>query len=296
MDVDWEYPVQRADGSLGDEQDKQNFVLLLQELKNVLGPAGKLVTIAVGSTQKIGDISYDIPGIVNNVDFINLMTYDFHGAWDNTAGINSPLFSGDSLNVDASVKYWLDKGCPKEKLIVGVPTYGRSFTLQDPGQNGVGAPVSGGGNAGPWTRQAGMLGYNEITVNGWPEQWQDDQKVPYAFQDNQWVGYDNPKSAQEKANYVISNGLGGCMFWSIETDDFRKGNPIMTAVSQLMRDPGYRSKQAERTERRTSNWCAVRPQSFPAYKPLEEKDKKDSKLQKASEKARSKLSSCFPCL
>lgn len=232
MDIDWEYPVKR-EGTVN-PQDKQNFILLLEEMKNLLSPSGLLLTVAVGATQSRGDTSYDIPGVARNVDFINLMTYDLHGSWDQKTGNNAPLFANDQLNVDACVKYWLSKGCPKEKLIVGIPTYGRTFTLSDPNQNGINAPASGGGAAGPWTAQQGFLGYNEIVINNWPRKWQEDQKVPYAFKGNQWVGYDDPQSAQEKANYVISNGLGGCMFWSIETDDFRKGNPIMTAVSRKL--------------------------------------------------------------
>lgn len=234
IDVDWEYPVQRGNDPPRKE-DRENFVLLLQEMRRVLAPAGKLLAIAVGATRKIGDISYDIPGIVRHVDFINLMSYDYHGSWSNRTGINSPLFSHDELSVDASVRYWLSEGCPRSMLIVGIPNYGRTFTLENPNQKGVGALASGAGVAGQWTQEEGMLGYNEILANRWPEQWEDYQRVPYAVQGNQWVGYDNPRSAQEKANYVIGNRLGGCMFWSIETDDFRRGNPIMSVVSKLMR-------------------------------------------------------------
>lgn len=235
---DWEYPVNRMTAITAPE-DKQNFVLLLQEMKNALSPAGLALTIAVGATSKQGDISYDVPGIVPSVDFINLMTYDLHGSWDGATGINAPLYAGpdanNQLNVDACVQYWTSQGCPKDKLIVGIPTYGRTFALQDSGQNGVNAPSSGPGDAGPWTATAGFLGYNEILVNGWPESWQDDQKVPYAFSGNQWVGYDNKQSVTEKANYIVSNGLGGCMFWSIETDDFRNGYPLVKTAFDIVK-------------------------------------------------------------
>lgn len=213
-------------------------MLLLQELKNALHPAGLIVTIAVGATSSRVDNSYDIPGIVPNVDFINLMTYDLHGSWDHTTGINAPLYAGcdkdHRLNVDACVKYWLAKGCPKDKLIVGIPTYGRTFTLQNPSQNGINAPSVGPGQAGKYTRQAGFLGFNEILMNGWPRKWQADQKVPYAFNGNQWVGYDDKESVTEKAKYILSLGLGGCMFWSIETDDFHHGYPLISTAHHIV--------------------------------------------------------------
>lgn len=115
----------------------------------MLRPAGLLLTIAVGATSSRGGISYDIPGIVPNVDFINLMTYDLHGSWDHKTGMNAPLYAGSDenkqLNVDACVQFWLHHGCPKEKLVVGMATYGRTFSLQDPNKNGINSPSNGPG-------------------------------------------------------------------------------------------------------------------------------------------------------
>lgn len=65
---------------------------------------------------------------------------------------------------DYAVRYWLSNGVPSEKLILGMPVYGRNFRLQDPKNNGLGASVSGNGMAGEYTMQPGMLGYNEVSV------------------------------------------------------------------------------------------------------------------------------------
>jgi chitinase len=93
------------------------------------------------------------------------------------------------------VHFWLKSGCPPEKLILGVPFYGRAFTLADKNQNGLGAPTTGPGTAGPYTREAGMLGYNEICESmkqgGWSVVRNEEQRTPYAYKDNQWVGYDD---------------------------------------------------------------------------------------------------------
>lgn len=67
--------------------DKDNFILLLEELKQVLQPYNKLLTLAVGATEKSASISYDIPKLVRNVDFVNLMSYDLHGSWNSFTGL-----------------------------------------------------------------------------------------------------------------------------------------------------------------------------------------------------------------
>ncbi|XP_053686881.1 acidic mammalian chitinase-like [Sabethes cyaneus] len=230
IDIDWEYPAQRegSDASV----DKANFVLMLGELNTELKKFGLLLTVAVAASASSASISYDIPGVSENVDYINLMEYDFHGSYDGVTGENAPLTAGPAdvtpqqkeLNVMNSVEYWLSEGAPASKLNLGMPLYGRTFTLTNANVNGVGKPTSGAGQAGPYTAEAGFLGYNEIceklSAGGWTQVWYDAQKVPYAYSGNQWIGYDNDKSFLAKCDVVNSYGLAGGMLWSIETDDF----------------------------------------------------------------------------
>ena len=61
-----------------------------------------------------------------------------------------------------AANYWFDGGCPKDKLVIGVPSYGRSFRLTDANNHGVNDSASGGGAAGTFTREAGFLSYYEV--------------------------------------------------------------------------------------------------------------------------------------
>jgi chitinase len=199
---------------------------LLHAIKTKLHSHEKLLTIAVGATAIRGRESYNIPKIAAKVDFINLMTYDLHGAWDRKTGINAPLYSSDELSVDSCVKFWLAQGCPKEKLVVGIPLYGRSFTILDTISYDIGQPASAG-KPGKFIRSAdtaGFLPYNEICSNlknkGWTRMFATNEKAPFAYRDDQWVGYDDLQSVNLKIDYILSNQLGGAMFWSIESDDF----------------------------------------------------------------------------
>lgn len=114
-------------------------------------------------------------------------------------------------------------GAPKEKLIIGLSTYGRSFTLASAANTGMNAPSSGGGKAGDLTKESGFLSFYEICdmlKGGAKYIWDNEQKVPYAIQGDQWVGFDDERSIREKLRYINDNGYGGGMVWTVDMDDF----------------------------------------------------------------------------
>lgn len=211
VDIDWEFP--NHDGTR--PQDKQNFVSLLQDLKRVMG--NYLVTCAISAGQWTSQ-SYDWPGVFNAVDSVNLMSYDLYGNWSGKTGIHTALYSSprdpSDQNVNAAVKVVLNSGVDKNKLIMGIGTYGNAFRLNDPNNNGVGAPAVGNGSLTYYqicsAVKDGQLNYK----------WDDDQKSPYAYADTLWVGYDDIRAVTEKAKYINSMGLGGAMFWAVDNDDY----------------------------------------------------------------------------
>lgn len=249
LDLDWEYPGQRH--SLTDNNDRENYVTFLKELKEGLEPFGFLLSAAVGSAEFSASLSYDIPAIVCYLDLINVMAYDLHGPWDATVGINAPLYAGGNdttkrelqLNVDACINYWLAAGAPPEKLLLGVPFYGRTFTLASAEDHMPGAAHVGRGMAGPYSREPGVLGYNElcslIEQEPWSVEWEVMQQVPFAYKNRDWVGYENVQSMMLKAQYAKENKLGGMMIWSLESDDFR-GNcggvkyPLLREINRVL--------------------------------------------------------------
>ncbi len=138
LDIDWEYPVS---GGLttGKPEDKGNFTLLLNETRRQLDELGKadnrqyLLTIAAPIGP--GNIrNLELSAIASTVDWINLMGYDFHGAWDTTTNFNAPLYrtptdpADASLNIDAAVQAYLSDDVPAEKLVLGVPFYGHGWS------------------------------------------------------------------------------------------------------------------------------------------------------------------------
>ncbi|XP_065259490.1 chitinase-3-like protein 1 [Emys orbicularis] len=162
------------------------------------------------------------------VQAVDFLTFDFHGSWQKVTGHVSPFLQGkeDSksssyYNVDYAVRYWRSKGAPAEKLIMGIPTYGRSFALSS-SKTGISAPISGPGSPGPFTQEAGLLAYYEICTftPGATTERIVEQEVPYSYKGNQWVGYDDEQSITTKVQYLKNNKLGGAMIWAVDLDDF----------------------------------------------------------------------------
>ena len=99
------------------------------------------------------------------MDAIHLMAYDLHGSWERTADHHSPLYArpwdvnaAEQLNADFTIKHLMKLGAPASKLVLGIPTYGRSFSVQ--ANSDMKPPLSGNGGsiAGPITKVKGWLG------------------------------------------------------------------------------------------------------------------------------------------
>ena len=101
--------------------------------------------------------------------------------------------------------YFVEKGAPKEKLIMGMPMYGQSFTLSS-SDTSLNAPTSGAGKGGIFTQQGGLLAYMEICKLIQDEGWtvNPDEGIclqgPYAFKGTQWVSYDDPEAIRKKVS------------------------------------------------------------------------------------------------
>lgn len=63
---------------------------------------------------------------------------------------------------DYSIKYYLKAGADRDKLVLGIPTYGRSYTLINEESTELGAPSEGPGEQGDATREKGYLAYYEV--------------------------------------------------------------------------------------------------------------------------------------
>lgn len=216
FDIDWEYPSVKTD-----------FTALLRDFRTAFdnNVPRLLLTIAGGANPAVVDASYEASVIGQYLDFLNIMTYDFHGAWEMVTGQNSPLYdrNNDNFSISDAVDKWISDGFPRHKLNIGLAAYGRGWTLVSASNNSVGAPCSGPSPAQPYTREAGVISYYEVCPildKGGQLRFDDCQKSPDVIYGTQWYSYDNVDSFNIKLDWLKANGLGGAFVWTLDMDDF----------------------------------------------------------------------------
>lgn len=182
----------------------------MEELRAAFSPHGLLLTAAVSAGRDVIDRGYDVPAVAEALDQIHLMSYDFHGSWEGRVAHHAPLFPAPGqekeLSADFAVRHWIKRGAPASKLVLGVPFYGRSWTLAGADASS-GAPASGAGRPGPLLKDAGTMAYYEICQahqrGGW-------RKVsgpvgPHLTHGDQWVGYDDIAAIRKKVRSSLSS-------------------------------------------------------------------------------------------
>ena len=242
VDIDWEFPVSGGEkGNVERPEDKRNFTLLLAALRAALDARGTsdgkryLLTIAApaGGLQRM-----EVDQIHGHLDFINLMTYDFAGPWSKTTGFNAALHpvpgQPDQNSGSASVERYVKAGVPRDKIVLGVPFYGRSWTGVTDANNGVFQPHDRTTGKRPLEEKYREL-KNDVDGSAGKRFWHEQAKVPWMWNPltRVFITYDDPESIRAKAEYARDEKLGGVMFWELEHDDDQSS--LLNAVHDGLR-------------------------------------------------------------
>ena len=245
VDVDWEYPGACGNTCNYSPQDPQNFTALLAEFRSQLnaltaqtGHRYYLSIAAPAGSDKFNLLQ--LGSIHPYLDNIDLMTYDLHGAWEGTTNFQAALYhsSGDpsqppanTYYADYAVQAYKAAGVPANKLVLGVPFYGRGWTNVPNVNNGLYQPST---TAAPGTYEAGIEDYHVLkNLTGYSAFRHAEAQAFWIFNGSTFWNYDDPASMTNKMSYVKSQGLGGAMFWEASGDD--PTGSLITAVYNGLR-------------------------------------------------------------
>lgn len=234
-------------GKFKDEKEQEHrdgFTIMVRDLKAQLRPKFKALTVTV-LPHVNSSVYYDARLLAPNIDAVHLFTFDQKTPERNPqeADYPAPIYESYGRvpqdNVDATARYWLDNGAPAAKIVVGIPTFARTWKLTSDSQISGVPPIvaDGAGAEGPHTGIPGVLSYAEVCTRltesavGRLRYVNDPSKKygSYGFQsydentgaDGIWVGYENPDTAGNKAAYAKAKGLGGVAIYDLSLDDFR---------------------------------------------------------------------------
>jgi len=234
LDIDWEFPGLPGNNNIHRPVDKQNFTALMRETRKALDEASTpgqplLLTIAAGAFNDYL-LNTEMNLVEDYLDFVNIMTYDFHGEWNNFTGhhanLSAPAHNPQANSMENSVNLFLKAGVPAEKIVVGVAFYGRGWNQVGPLNNGLGQPARGLPDVD--------LNYHNIvrsflTNPAFEQHFDTSASAPFLWNPTEriFITYEDPRSIQAKAAFVKENNLGGAMFWQY-FGDYQK--ELLTAL------------------------------------------------------------------
>ena len=230
IDIDWEYPGVCGATCNFRSEDKVNFTLLLQEFRKQLDAASPdrhlLLTAATPVAASYND-TIDLTGISEPLDWMNLMSYDFHGSWEPNGPTNhhANLYLNPSdpsvpqLSVDGAVSGYIDQGAEASKIAIGLPFYGHGWTRVPAGGGGSQGLYQSAGSLPRGTWERGIDDYKVLKTKGYPEYWDPIANASWLYNGSTFWTFDSPLAVREKMHYIATRGLRGVMFWELSGDD-----------------------------------------------------------------------------
>lgn len=238
IDLDWEYPGQPGAGNNHSPNDKENFTAILKLFRKKLDSVGSidnrnyLLTIATAANEEYLK-HVELNKIHPHLDFINIMSYDYQGGWNDSTSHHTNLYVSETdpddykQSTKTAVKEHLAAGAPSEKLVIGMAFYGRGWHETQNRNSGLHQKAFG---------NSFSINYRELKdslkTSNYRRLWDETAKAPYLWREDTgtFITYDDPESIKEKTQFIKENDLGGAMFWQYHGDD---GELLKTLYSEL---------------------------------------------------------------
>ena len=227
IDIDWEYPGSGLAGISSSPDDRTNFTLLMRDLRASLGKRSLLTIASVCNADYI-----DFKAVLPYLDYVNVMSYDMGTQHTHHAALYRSGYAGH-CTADEAVRKHIDAGVPRQKIVMGMPFYGRGVEGYVPYREGESSDV---------------------------EFWDDTAKVPMILDSlgNMLFGYENARSIAEKCRYIVSSGLRGGMYWEYNADN--ASHDLARAVYEGLRGSGPKKASSSVADGMDNN--GIRPANY----------------------------------
>ena len=231
IDLDWEYPaIEGFPGHAYMPQDRHNFTLLVQALRQQLGSVPE-ISFAAGGFTKFLKESIEWEQVMPLVNKVNLMTYDLINGNSTITGHHTPLYSTKEQieSTDNAVRYLDSIGVLKNKIIIGAAIYARVFDVSQDANNGL-------YQQGKFSKYVPFKNLNKDSLqkNNFTFFWDDVAKAPYLYSSakKQFITFDDERSMTLKTKYAVQEKLGGIMFWQLGDD--KPADGLLDAIDKAL--------------------------------------------------------------
>jgi chitinase len=227
LDIDWEYPNEPGNGNPYGPQDTPDYTALMQDFRGAVNQASDangehyVLTADVSPNQYTAAQQLQLPQLAKSLDWFNVMTLDFHGAWEKQTDFTSNLFpdpndpqaANDKFSIVQSVQYYEEHGVPADKIALELPYYAHAWTGVSSTDNGLYQSATG---ASPEDQAAynvvvnepGTVHFDPLTASIWK----------YDPASQTFYSYDTPQTMAAKGLYIDFAGLRGASVWSLDED------------------------------------------------------------------------------
>jgi chitinase len=216
VDLDWEFPTTST-------ADAENLVSLVRELRAAFG---KDYGISAALPADWGSIQgFNPAGMAKYVDFFNFMAYDLHG-WgiDSEPAKNTVTYQASIVDIANNLMpLWANQTDPS-LINLGIPLYGRGYTLSSSSCKEAGCAASGPSEEGPCVKDpTGVMVLSDIkkaiSANQATAELDSEAMQKYAtWGSGQWIGYDDADTLALKMTWADGLCLGGAVFWALDNN------------------------------------------------------------------------------
>lgn len=224
LDIDWEYPCSDIAGIAADPADKENFTLLLEELRVQLDACEeyKSLSIAAGALESCVKTT-NMNEAVKYLDYVQLMTYDFHGSLSEKTGHLANLYKSmsepEAPSADEAVHLFVKAGVPIEKIVMGAAFYGKIWSNVPNENHGLAQAAKTAEDDSRSYAQIDQLA--KTSEEGFERFWDEEAKAVTLYNGEEFISYEDKEALSYKAEYVKTNKMYGVMYWEYGLDDSR---------------------------------------------------------------------------